>query len=641
MNNHTDIKPVRLAWIGALAGILYIGAGAGLAAASGALAFGPAVLSSAVLTLLALLTAGKFHFARRESAEKENLEQFRREHPGTELFDESDEALRLASRAHKTYHRFMIPAGGFLAGSLTLTVSVWLWRRWSAAVSHGAVSDPLQFAVLSLALFVAAMVAGAYYVGASRDSGQRWLRPTGAWLLSTGFLYLLAGVSLLFQLWNVKIANLQLNTARLQLAWLIVLGAELILSTIIEFYRPRTATEERPVYESRILSLFTEPGGIARNVAAALDYQFGFEVSEARFYRFFERTLIPFAGLMVVLFWLMTCLVVIRPEENGIRERLGRVVSKKPLAAGLYVKMPWPFAHIVRFPVERVQEITVGYTPAEDDNGKVSGQVIVWDQQHNKTETTYIVPNPHLQKQKDYVQVEDVGKVPVTTSFMAASIPLYYKVRNLYDYRYRHGDADTLIEQVAMREIVKYLAGVDIFDILTRERGQGGINLKQRIQTAVDRLELGIDIVFVGLEGLHPPVEVGDSFHKVVAASEQVQTKLLEAEQYAIRREPESEAEALDIKTRAETYRYEKASIAKAEIQRFNKQLEAYRKQPDVFVARSFLDVLEEETKGVRKYILASGKGREVIILDLKQKLRKDLLDLDLGAEEPTREETD
>ena len=62
-----------------------------------------------------------------------------------------------------------------------------------------------------------------------------------------------------------------------------VLGVEFITNFIIEFYRPRTMREARPIFESRLLALFTEPGGVMRNIASALDYQFGFQVPEPGF----------------------------------------------------------------------------------------------------------------------------------------------------------------------------------------------------------------------------------------------------------------------------------------------------------------------------------------------------------------------
>ncbi|MFO7820891.1 MAG: SPFH domain-containing protein [Lentisphaeria bacterium] len=642
MSTHRlDLKPTRLAWIGAFAGVFYACAGGALATVSGALTLVPAFLAGIVLALLGFVTAGNFYFTRRETLEQQNLEAFRREHPGTELFEDSDEALKLARRAQRYYRRFAIPVAVFLIGAGAVVVSVWLWRAWSSSPQLQVVAQPLQFGVLALALFIGAMIGGAYYVGASREPDQRWLRPIGAWLLFTGLLYLVGGLSLLFQLWGFKASVFQLNIARVELFFIMALGAELMVSTVIEFYRPRTVAEERPLYESRLLALFTEPGGIARNVAVALDYQFGFEVSEARFYRFFERTLVPFVILMVIFFWLLTSIIVIRPEEQGIRERFGAVVSKTPLTAGLYFKLPWPLARIYRFPVARVQEITVGYVPAGEADAELDDSVITWDKQHNKEETDYLIPNPHAEKDYTPVKVQDVGNVPVTTSLMSASIPLYYKVHNLYDYRYRHRDSKSLIEQITMREIVKYLAGVDIFDILTRERGVGGRILKERIQSAVDDLQVGIDVVFVGLEGLHPPVEVGDSFHMVVAASEKKQTELLKAEQYAIGRKPESEAEALDIVTRAKTYSYDKRRIAQAEIQRFEKQLQAYKKEPQLFMTRQYLDVLEQEITDIRKYIMASGYENEVLVLDLKEKLRADLLDIDLGETQKAKPEAE
>ena len=53
-----------------------------------------------------------------------------------------------------------------------------------------------------------------------------------------------------------------------------------------------------------------------------------------------------------------------------------------------------------------------------------------------------------------------------------------------------------------------------------------------------------------------------------------------------------------------------------------------------LFVLNTFLDVLENEGGQCRKYIVAASHGSEVFVLNLEEKFRRDLLDLDLNAPE-------
>jgi regulator of protease activity HflC (stomatin/prohibitin superfamily) len=641
----------RLGWLGVASAAVLTAAGAYLAYSCRCLALVPAALGAGVLLLLALVLTFRLHLQRRQEVEEENLELFRRERADSELFEDSDEALKIAARTNRIYAAYAVPILSGLIGVLAIAGAVIAWHQFNALPSLPSVEEPLKGCVLSLSLFLAGLIAGSYYVGVSRASGGRWLRPYGAWLFFTGGLFLLAGLALLAVHLRPSIVGLDLTFAKIGLAAVLVLGVELAINVIIDFYRPRVAREEKPVLESRILALFTEPGGLARNVAASLDYQFGFKVSEAWFYRFLERAVIPFAIVLVIFFWLLTCLVVINAEENGIRERFGRVVSETPLMPGLYTKLPWPFARIYKFPVARVQQIPIGYIPGgegaaddqmppempEDQVGDLTGRVIVWDKSHNKDEMDFVVASkPETTGAAAGVGADAGSKVPVSIYFMSASIPLYFRVENLYDYAYLHQDPRKTLERIAMREVVRYLASVDLFDVLSAKRAEGGTILAERIQAASDRVQLGIEVVFVGLQGIHPPVRVGQFFNEVVSASEEKHTAVLQAEKYAIGQEPDAEAKAIKIKAVAEGYRYDRVQVARAEAERFHKQLRGYAASPRIFVLRSFLDLLETEAQAVRKYIIATESGREVVILNLEEKLRPDLLDIDLGDEDQT-----
>lgn len=639
-----DKKPEYAGWTAFAFGVFLSVCVIALANAADATVLAPTAVSSIVVTVMGALAVVRARFRRREAEERMHFEEHRASRESADLFEDADEAVRIAARANRSYVKYAIPVVTLMTGIAVVAASLLMWRSWNLAMEFPLASRPLRSAALVFSLFVACLIAGTYYLGASREEHSRYLRPPGAWIFFTAALLLFGGGVLLAQHFDVGGARLDPVAAKVATALLLVLGIEMLLNFVIEFYRPRTPDEEeRPLYESRILALFTEPGGVARNVASALDYQFGFRVSEVWFYRFLERMLIPFAGLTLVLLWLLTSIVVIQPEENGIREAFGRVLTREALGPGLYFKLPWPFGKIQTFPVERVQEIPIGYSPGTEEGemdlspelqGDLSGRVIVWSKAHNKQEIPFVVASKSEQDRPFVDDLEAGADLPVTVYFLAASIPVYFKVDDLYKYRYTHADPLKTLEEIATREVVRYLAHVDFFHILTEGRREGVDVLSRRIQEAADRVDLGVNIVFVGLQGMHPPVEVGAAFNEVVAAMEEEHELVLEAERYAVQKAPAARADAVSIVKEAQGYKFDRIQVARAESNRFEKQLMAYDASPDVFLLRSFLDVLENEGAATRKYVVATSKGSEVIVVDLQKKLRPDLLDIDLAGEE-------
>jgi regulator of protease activity HflC (stomatin/prohibitin superfamily) len=593
---------------------------------------------AAVMTIImAKFAMGRTRLEKRRLAEEQELEAYRRSHGTTDLFGDADEAVRLAARASEQYLKYFIPVATVLLGLILLGVSLNTWRDWSRLLAFPVAAKPLAMAAISLALSIIAIIASSYFIGVSRETGCRWLRPAGSWMFFTGMISLANAVVLACEHFGRWTEVIDIRVARVIMVILIILAAELIFSVIIEFYRPRMPGEpERPLPESRLLALFTEPGGVARNIAASLDYQFGFRVSEARFYRFLERIIVPFLLLLVLLLWFQTCLVVVKTDENGLRETFGRI-SPKPLAAGAYLKLPTPFERIHRFPVHRVQRIPLGYSEQEnaampdEHEGPVSHEVIIWSRRHRQNEAKYIVASKLAGE--SLIGGEQSGeKAPVSVYSLSADVPLYFRVRDLFKYRYGHRDATKTLQLIASREIVHYLSAVDFFAVLTGGRQEGAEFLKQRIQSKADELGLGIEVVFVGLQGLHPPVEVGGKFDEVAAASEEREEIILKAETYQIQNVMAAVGEQFRIVSAAEAYRVQQMSEPAAIADRFLKQLVGYESCPQVFILYNLLDVLETEGAQVRKYIVAADSSNQVYILDLLEKTTSGLLDIPVGG---------
>lgn len=610
----------------------------------------------AAAMVYALVAWWRSFLVRREAEEALEEQRVREEYDREDLFTDQEEALRLAAHARQSFDRYFVPAFALVSGLLLAIIAVLAWHYWNINPTFGEPRAALGAAGLSFFMMIFCLLAGSYFNGASREPAYRWVRAAGQWLLCSAPVFLLALATMLLEHYR-KIVQWDLKSGKIVLAFMIVFGIELIVNFVIEFYRPRqTGEERRPLHESRLLALVTEPGGIARNVAQALDYQFGFEVSETWFYRFLERAVIPVIVILVLALYSLDCFVVVATDHVGLKERFGKPVADKQCQPGLYLKWPWPIERIRQFPAKQIQIVRIGYEELSHEEqhqassgdggptaGDPSGKIILWDKTHYKEETRFLVATASQTQAAPEVPDEGTpakgGTVPV--NFLSTSIPVHYRVADdgLADYAYNYSDSVHALEDLAAREVVRFFASADFIDLISAGQYRAREELERRITEAVTNAEpsLGVEIVFVGMMGAHPPHDVAKAYQQVIAAHEESATKVLEAEQYSLRTQNEAAAKREQILWEAKSYRYGKETVSGSEAERFNQQYNAYRIAPRVFKMRARLAMLAEIAGSVRKYIISdsilrSPGGSEIINLNFEEKAKFGVSDIDLEA---------
>ncbi len=89
----------------------------------------------------------------------------------------------------------------------------------------------------------------------------------------------------------------------------------------------------------------------------------------------------------------------------------------------------------------------------------------------------------------------------------------------------------------------------------------------------------------------------------------------------------------------AEAYRLRTVSGAEASAQRFTNQMLASQASPEVYRVRTYLDSLGRGIAEARTYLVTPTNTHGVVILNLEEKLRRDLLDIEpaerRGTERP------
>ena len=545
----------------------------------------------------------------------------------TRALDVEEDVRFTAGRSFENYRRFAPYVLSILA---ILIVGGLLYRNYTALTGRNVSSlngNAIHSALIAVVMALVSVFSGAFFVGQSRTPGFRWLRPAGAWLIAGFAVMVVAAAGAIF--YSNNLVRVDWVAAKVVFWVLALLGVELLIGMIIEFYRPRTLKESRPVFESQLLALFTEPGGVVRNIALALDYQFGFKVSGTWIYAFLEKSFFPVVIFWLLLLWGFTAIHEVGPSEVGIKERLGKVVSAKPLRPGIYCTLPWPFGKVNRYSCSELRSIVIGEMASGEngadgkkDDKKKPSQVVTWTNMHGGENEHYIVAVP------------DANSEVSSISFLRLTIPIQFRIRPDGVMKFAYGNASPVkaLKCISEEVATEYMASVAMMELMSSQRALAEKTMRERIQSRADGCGLGIEVVSVIITGAHPPIErVAPAFQEVIGAMEQKETAILEAEAYSLKTLPESVAAAEELIENAKAYYTSTRTVAGAEAERFKSQLVTFNAMPRMFKLRGFLGFLEEDCKDMRKFVLTPKAETDVYQFNFEAKERLDLIDTDVS----------
>lgn len=401
-----------------------------------------------------------------------------------------------------------------------------------------------------------------------------------------------------------------------------LLGLEGVLLLILEVYRPRRRGEvSRPAFDSRLLGLLSAPSEVARSIARAVDYQFGFSLSETWIYQFASRWVAPVLLFMLASFWLMSTLVVVEPHQVVLLRRFGSLQAE-PLGPGLHLKLPWPLDQTTRIEAKRLQEVSTGDHLGEDHHG-----ALLWTSvkkeldahvhgSEDEEESLILIPTASA----------GAGQTPVNLIAVAASV--HYRIKDVSRYAERSADAKQLLKSLAERELVS-LFGREDLDRLLQARVRHQATLRDRLQVAADRLELGVTIESALLTDLHPPLAVGRNFEAASAAIEEARSEVIRAQAAEAALAQRTTTKVAQLKAEGAEGAAERVALAKADAERFEALRILHAAAPEVFRVSRLLDELVAGSRGKRKLVV--GKEGALTELDLQEKVSVE--ELGIGTE--------
>jgi regulator of protease activity HflC (stomatin/prohibitin superfamily) len=578
----------------------------------------------AIGTLVAAVGWFQSRLEENERLEKLEFDELLKSRGGSALFESKDAESFPAQRSREQFERFLVPIFTALLFLLEAGGAYLLWR-W---LLKGPRVLELRQPTVALALFglfaLVLFLLGKFSATLARLQHRRLLRPGASWLLLGAYLCFFVALGIVGV--EAGFPKADFYVALVLCGLLGLIATESLIGLILEIYRPRVKGKiERPLYESRLVGLLGQPEGLITTAAQALDYQFGFKVSETWFFRLLQRHLLTLVAAQLAVLLISTAVVFIEPGEQAVLERFGKpVAGREVLGPGAHLKLPWPIDSVYRYRTEQIQTFDVGYVP---DAQSEQLRTILWTVPHTKEEN-FLVAN-RATATVDTGEPEGARKAP-PVSLLTVSIPVQYQITNVLEWAYRNSGPTNLLQDLATREVVRYLVSVDLNEIMSRKRLAAAELLRGRIQEAASARRLGARIFFVGLQDIHPPVKVAPDYERVVSAAQSAKSNILAALADEIRTNALAGAQAFTITNRALALerQLEVASLAHAAL--FTNQIPAFDAAPSVYRQRAFFQTFARATADARKYILLTTNTADVIVFDLQDKIREDLLNLNV-----------
>jgi membrane protease subunit HflK len=503
-------------------------------------------------------------------------------------------------------------------------------------------ANPVGLLFIMAAVAFTAFVSGRWLSGYARQREWQLLRGGASYLMSC---FVVAAV-----LFVGALAVAITEDSRF-FAWLAVLipavmilvGLEILATSLLESYRPRVPGEiPRPAFDSRMLGLLTAPGSLGGVIAELISYQFGVEVSGSWLYRLLGSAVTPLTLFGTAFLVGLSCLTIVGPDERGVVLWHGEMRGE-PLPPGMHLKWPWPLETVEMHPVGQVQELMV----SSDLTGKSrQTPAILWTTDSDRDS---------MLGQEDFLcpPAAEGDSAGSGVALVSADVIVQYSVGDLRTFLVGSTDPRQTLSLVAQREASRYFATHDIDGLLGRGRTEGGGALRQAIQAEAERMRLGVTVVGVAITSLHPPIgRVSRAFHAQIGAVQDRETRIQQARREAVEKLArvsgsvelsqridqairtldalrgsgtkeslaaaearidallaEAQGEAAETLHAARAYRWSRAVGERADTERFAGELLAFEASPDYYRTRRFLEVLADGLSRRRKFVIAGDAG--------------------------------
>ncbi|ASM51341.1 membrane protease subunit HflK [Pseudoalteromonas espejiana DSM 9414] len=206
---------------------------------------------------------------------------------------------------------------------------------------------------------------------------------------------------------------------------------------------------------------------------------------------------------------------------------------------------------------------------------------------------------------------------------VSVEFEVQYRVIDPYLYKFSVTNADNSLEE-ALDSALRYVVGHAKMDqVLTNGREVVRQSTWDELNKIIEPYNLGLIVTDVNFKDSRPPTEVKDAFDDAIAAQEDEERFIREAEAYAREIEPRARGQVTRMTQEAEGYQERITLEAQGEVARFEKLLPEYQAAKEVTRERLYIDAMEEVLGSSSKVIVDVKGGNNMMYLPLDKIMEK------------------
>jgi membrane protease subunit HflK len=280
--------------------------------------------------------------------------------------------------------------------------------------------------------------------------------------------------------------------------------------------------------------------------------------------------------VLVVLGWLASGFYIVQPPERAVVTRFG--AFQKVVGPGPHWHLPWPI---------------------------------------ESSEIVNVAQNRSLSLSRQSMLTSDENIVVIDLS-------VQYDVKDAQSFLFNVNRPEETLYQV-IESVVREVVGKNQMDfIITEGRGEVATRTLNLAQQIIDGYGTGLNIQAVNLQNAQPPEPVQPAFEDAIAAREDQQRFINEAQ--AVRNQviPEARGQAAQRIEQARAYRTRVVEQAQGDVSRFEALLKEYQRAPQVTRKRLYLDTMQRVLGNTGKVVVdTKGEGRNLIYVPLERMLQR------------------
>ncbi|WP_405122615.1 protease modulator HflK [Pseudomonas sp. M20] len=378
-----------------------------------------------------------------------------------------------------------------------------------------------------------------------------------------------------------------------------LVAIELLLRAVLSVFSPRREQLEPTLLaRSFVADMLRWPPQPLLALQHELHNRFGIDLRQIWAFSYMRRAFLPVLALVAAVGWLLTGIHEVPLQGRGIYERFGKPVQV--FGPGLHTGLPWPLGRVLIVENGVVHELatSVGENPAPLQADPAEGPAPItanrlWDASHVNDKSQVIASSRGAQQSFQIVNmdVRFVYRIGLTDQAALAAT-------------YNSADVPTLIRSTASRILVHDFASRTLDGLLGEDRVGLGEEIGRAVQSDLQQLNSGVEILATVVEAIHPPAGAANAYHSVQAAQIGAQALISRERGAAAEASNQAQLQASLARDQASANARETSATAQAADLKFTAEQKAYASAGQAFVLEQYLGQLGQGLSKAKLLVL-------------------------------------